>query len=177
MIDEMLDLDGGIEGEAGKRCMHRRDHLHRMGRAVEEIRVAERHVFRTGANLLGNVGQHHVDRHHAEPALIDGHHRAVTAQVLAASAGLDEAERLPFAARQDQLRVAPKRRQAGAIGRRELHPVATHDRLDLFIAFFSGAQSARQADQPRFEFAAENGLDAKSAQQLLVHRRIEAVHA
>ena len=32
MIDEVLDLDGGVEGEAGIARVHRRHQLHRMGR-------------------------------------------------------------------------------------------------------------------------------------------------
>jgi len=73
--------------------------------------------------------------------------------------------------------VALQVRQAGAVGRDKCNPGKVHHGLDLHIARLTGAQPLRQAHQPRLKLAAQYGLHAEAAQQRLVHRRVQAVHA
>ena len=88
MLLEVLDLDGRVVGDLGEFGMERFYDPHGMGGAVEEIGIAEGDVARACRDLLPDVGEHHVALHHAKLSLVDGHHRAVPAQMLAAAAGL-----------------------------------------------------------------------------------------
>ena len=119
MGDDVLDFDGGVEAELRKLRVHGGEHFHRVGAAVEEIRVAEGDVRGTGRHLLRDVGHHHRQRHDAEFALIHRHHRTMAAQMLAAAAGFDEAQ-ASASVGQHQMGVAREFGQAGAVGREKI---------------------------------------------------------
>ncbi len=61
------------------------DDPHRVGRSVEEIRIAECDVFGACGDLCGDVLEHRVGVHDREPTSIHGDDRAVAAHVLAAA--------------------------------------------------------------------------------------------
>ena len=87
LLQQVLDLDGGVVGERRKFLVQRFDDAHGVRGAVEEIGIAEGDVLGAGCDLLANVLQHNFRLHHAKIALIHRHHRAMPAQVLAAAAG------------------------------------------------------------------------------------------
>ena len=92
--------------------------VQRVAGAVQEVGVAEGDVTRARRDLRADVGQHHVRRHHEEPAAVDGHDRAVPAQVQAAAAGLDVGGGIGVAVVLVS-RVPRRRRQRRAVGDRE----------------------------------------------------------
>ncbi len=98
MREQMLDLDGHVVADVGMPRRQALDHAARMCRAVEEIRVAERDVLRAGRDLLGDVGEHGLDRHDPHAALVDRHDRAVRAGMQAAARGLGVAREATLAA-------------------------------------------------------------------------------
>ncbi len=96
--------------------------------------------------------------------------------MLAAAAALDETDGLATAIRQLQVRVARQRRQRAAVGREKFDFRKIHHRLGLHLAV-AGAQPFHQRHQGRLDFAAQHGLNAQLAQPLLIHRRVQAIHA
>ena len=153
--------------------MQRVDDAHRMGRAVEEVGVAERDVARSGSDLLADVVEHDVDRHDAEATPIDRHHRAVTAQVLAAATRLDEAADPLLAIRETKLGVAVERGQVGAVRAHELDGLGAHavDRLGSQTV----AQCLGERQQVGLALPAEQRDDSELTQQRLVERCVEAI--
>src|SRR5215467_663222 len=90
----MLDLDGHIVGEAWELGMQRVYDPDRMSGAVEEVRISEGDVGRARLHLLPDIGQHDLALHNPKPPLIDGNNRAMTAEMLAAAAGLRISDQL-----------------------------------------------------------------------------------
>src|ERR1700688_689537 len=84
----MLDFDGDVISERREVLLHPLDDAHAVGRAVEEIRIAEGDMLRPGLHLLADVGQHNVSRNHSERPVVNGHNGTMTAEVLAATARL-----------------------------------------------------------------------------------------
>ena len=82
----------------GERAVHRGDDAARVVGSVQEIRIAKRDVPRPGVDLLGDVGQHHVDIDDTNASVVDNRHRAVAASVHAPAARLDIADEPLFAA-------------------------------------------------------------------------------
>src|SRR5918997_4298595 len=115
VTQQMLNLDGGIEGRLRKLRVQLAREAQCVRRPVHEVRIAKRNVARALRDLLANVLQHHFPRYRAEMALKDRHHRAMAAQMLTAARGFGEAYDLTAAVRQFQVRVVGKRRQTAAI--------------------------------------------------------------
>src|SRR6185312_9401612 len=84
----MFDFDRHIVGERWEAFLHPLNYAHAMCGAVEKIRVAECNVLSPGFYLLGDVGQHDVRRDYAEPPVVNGNHRTVAAEMLAAAGRL-----------------------------------------------------------------------------------------
>ena len=184
VVDQVLDLDGGVERQLGKRVVQRPRQPQAVGGAVEEVRVAKRNVRRPGPYLLVNVLHHHLDRDDAERPLVHRHHRTVAAQVLAAPAALGKACHPGGAVRQHQVGVAGQRRQAAAVRSLERDPVqadhgfALHDRhRRLAHRRAMGPQPPGNGQQRRLHFPAQHAAHAQPTQQRLVHRGVEPVHA
>ena len=181
---EVLNLDGGIKGDAGKRVMQRPGQPEPMRRAVEEIRVTEGNMRRPVPDLLRDVFQHHVHRDDAKASLVHRDHRAVPAQVLAAPAALDEAADAGGAVWQHQVGVAREFGQAAAVRHLERDSAQADDRLALgrLRSTFGRRcsicpQSLANRQQRRLHLPAQHGAHAQSAQQRLVHGRVEPVDA
>src|SRR5207247_5571042 len=68
--------------------------LERVGRAVQEVRIAEGDVPGSRRHLLADIGHDHGGGHGEEAAAVHGRDGAVTAKVQAATARLDVAHRL-----------------------------------------------------------------------------------
>ena len=71
-------------------------------------------------HLRADVGQHDVDRHDAELAVVDRHDRTVPAAMLASARRIGGADDLARSVGHLQRRVAIERRQPGSIGLNEL---------------------------------------------------------
>ena len=78
----------------GNRRVDRPGDGQRVPGAVQEVRVADRHVGRAGLDALADVGQDDVRRHDEEAPAVHRRDRAVPAQVLAAAARLDVPDQL-----------------------------------------------------------------------------------
>ena len=177
MFDQVLHLDRRIEGDIRKRRVQRAGELERMGRAVQEVGVAERDVARARCDLGADVGHHDGFGDDAEAALVHRHHRTVTTQMLAAAAAFGESGDPLRAIGQDQLRVAGERGQPRAIGHRERELLEAHHRFLLRGDGAVRAQALREIEQRRLELAAEDGAGAARAEERLVHGGVKAVHA
>ena len=88
--------------------------------------------------------------------------------MFAAAAGLGVTDSLVRAV-DAQHAIAGKNGQAGAVRNPELQAVQRDDG--------AGLCAVREIEDPLFELAAEDGLDAEAAQVFGVHRRVEAVAA
>ena len=84
--------------------------------SVEEIRIAEGDVLRAGGHLAADVFHDDVAAHDAENAFVDGHDRAVAAEMFATAAGLRGADDAVAVAGDDQICVVFERWKSGAIG-------------------------------------------------------------
>ena len=111
VLEQVLDLDRHVVGHAAELAGEPFDDRQRVSDAVEEVRIAERHVPRAGGHLRPHVGQDDVDRHDAESAVVDRDDRTVPAAMLAAAAGLGVADRPSLGAPLEG-RVLRQRRQA-----------------------------------------------------------------
>ena len=86
MLKQMLDLDRDVEADVWIGGAHPVDDVHRVRWTIEEVGVAKCNVVRAGRNLRRDIGQHDVRLDHAELTLIDGHDRAMPAEMLASAA-------------------------------------------------------------------------------------------
>src|ERR1700720_1477529 len=100
MRQQMLHLDGHVVGQIGKLLMHSPDDTERMRRAVKEVRIPEGDMPRARRGLLANVPKNNLQRDDAKPAIVDGHHRTVPAQVLTTAACLHITGYPPISVRQ-----------------------------------------------------------------------------
>src|SRR6516164_3462794 len=88
----MLDLRRDIVGNDRPLAMKGFDEAQRVTRAVQKVGIAERDMLGAGGRLPPDVFQDHLRLHDAEDAAVDGHDRAVTALVLASTAGFGVAD-------------------------------------------------------------------------------------
>ena len=116
VAQQVLDLDRDVVGQRRMPRVQRLDDAPRVRRAVEEVGIAEGDVLGAGGDLLIDVGEHDVDRHDAELAVVDRHDRAMPAAVLAAARRLGGAGDAPRAVGHLQRGVA---RRAAAGRRRD----------------------------------------------------------
>ena len=87
VTQEVLDLDGGIEGQVRVAAMHRGDDPAGMMGCVEEVGVGEADMAGPGGHQLVDVGQDRVLGYGTDPPVVDDRDRAVPTAVRAASAG------------------------------------------------------------------------------------------
>ena len=88
-LEQVLDLDGRVEGDLRPACVQLAGDPQGMRRAVQEVGIAERHMARAGGDLLLDVAQHRLARDGDEAAAIHRHDRTMPAQVLAPARRLD----------------------------------------------------------------------------------------
>ena len=105
VLDEVLDFDDGVVGEAGKFAMQRCDEGKGVADAVEKIGIAERDVLRASGNLLADVREDDFAIHDTKHAVVNGDNGTVAAEMFAAAAGFGEANGAVFAGGQNQMRV------------------------------------------------------------------------
>ena len=180
LVQQVLDLYGHVVGEGGEFRGEPLNQAQGMAHAVEEIRIPEGDVPRTRGDLPADVLHHHIRLDDAEASAIDRHHRAVPAQMLAPAAGLGVADRPALVLPQLQIGIAGERGQVSPVGNAEALLGQRDHRLALAHGRGIGTRRRQplvQADQPALELAAENGLAPEPAQEVLVHRRVEAVEA
>ena len=65
-----------------------------MARSIEEVRIAKGDMFCPGFHLSANILHHHVTLNDPKLAAVDRNNGTVTAEVLAAAAGLSVAHRM-----------------------------------------------------------------------------------
>ena len=131
VIDDVLNFDGGIEGDVGECCVQGARQPEAMGGTVKEVRVAERNMGCAFSDLLPDVLHHYVCRNDAELPLVHRDHGAVPAQVLAAPAALGKPGYAGRSVRQHQVGVAGELRQAAAVRHHERDPAQADDRFAL----------------------------------------------
>ena len=133
----------------------------------------------SGGHLAADVLDHHLGLDDAEAPVVDRHHRAVAAAVLAASARFRVAHCPPPAAFHLQIGVAGQRRQGLArrhaeallgVGDRRLGPGLGRRRPVR-------REPLIEPRHRRLELAAEDGRGAEAAQVILIERRVEAIEA
>jgi hypothetical protein len=166
VAEDVLDLDGGVEGEIRPLGMEGGGDAQGMGGAVEEVRIAEADVAGAGRNLAADVGEDDMERDHAKGALVEGDDGAMAAEVLAAATGLGGASGEPLAV-DDERGVAVKRGQGGAV-RREEGEAGERDEIGGRAAF-------DDVEKGLFEFAAKDGGNAELTEKLRVEWGVEAV--
>jgi hypothetical protein len=141
VFQQVLDLDGYVVGEPGKFLVQGFDNGHGMPAAIEEIRIAEGNMLRSGRHLLANVREHNFTIHYPEHALVNRHDRAMAAQMLASAARFGITGKAMLAGRKDEVRVARKRRESLPVGRKEFLPGQRNQRLELRNACSAAAIS------------------------------------
>ena len=87
VAQEVLDLDGGVEGQVRMAVMQPGHDPAGMVRCVEEVGVGEADMAGPGGHQLVDVGQDGVLGHRTDPPVVDDRDRAVPTAVRAASAG------------------------------------------------------------------------------------------
>jgi hypothetical protein len=132
-------------------------------------------VLRSGGDLAGDVFHDDVNGNDAESPLIDGHHRAMTAQVFAPARAFGETGPLLRAIGELEPRIAMKRRKPRTIWRDKVDFAQVDFRAGIWL--LAGAQLLGEREQPGLDLAAENRADAQVPQHLLVDRRVKAVCA
>jgi hypothetical protein len=143
MLQQMLDLDGRVVGEIRELAMQRVHDAHGVRGPVEEIGIAEGDVLGARGHLLANVGEHDLGLHHPKAPLIHRHHRAMAAQMFAASAGFGVAGRL------DAARFAAARifREAAAGPQRDLELQRSSEISGSVVASDPRRQALQQRNQ------------------------------
>ena len=135
-------------------------------------------MFGSGLHLLPDVSKDHVGLDDPEAAAVDGHNRAVAAQVLAAAARFRVADRVRLAVGVVQVRVAIESRQTPALGYQESLPAERHDRFGPRAGIAQAISDALDnTHQSFFKLAAQDRLGAQPAEKALVDGSVEAVEA
>src|SRR5580765_935349 len=117
MLEQVLDLDRHVVGDAGELTREGSDHATGMANTVPEVGIAKCDVLRARRHLRAHVLQHHAWIDDAEAAAVDGDDRTVPAQVLAPAAGLRVARHALRAIGPDERGVLVERGQTAAIRR------------------------------------------------------------
>ena len=177
MAKQVLDLDRDVVAQGRVLLVERPDDRDRVADAVPEIRIAERDVRGARRDLAAHVLEHHLARHHPEPALVDRHDRTMTAEMLAATRRLGVADVMDCAVRNVEMGVALERRQPATVGRHEAQAIVGDQgwRGGNSRAGPRAGDLRGQSDQSLLELPADHELDAQASQVLAVHRRIETV--
>src|SRR5258705_6881837 len=115
MLQEMLDLDRDVVGEARELIAEMLNDPPGVRRAVEKIRIAEADVLRACLNLRADVVDDDVDRHCIKASLVDRHNRTVSAQMFAPARGVGASNRTRRAIGHLQRCVTSERGQASTI--------------------------------------------------------------
>src|ERR1051326_1013548 len=131
ILAEVLDFDGDVVRDAREFAMKSVDKFEGMLDTVEKIRITERDVLGAGRDLLAYVGEDYVAVYDAEDAFINRHDRAMTAEMLAAAAGLCRADYAGPIAGDDEVGVLCDRWHVGAVGALEREPLERNHRLGL----------------------------------------------
>ena len=105
----MLDLDDHIVGQIGKFLVKRPDECECVTGSVEEVRIPKCDVLGTARHELANVCHNNIAFNDAKPPVVDGDHRAVSAQVFTASTGFGVADESAAIIRPNQLGVLVER--------------------------------------------------------------------
>src|SRR5215207_4732225 len=104
-----------------------------MGGTIEEIGVTEGEVLCSGRDLTRDVLQHDVRLHDEEPATVDRDDRTVTAEMLAAAAGLGVAGDARAATRQLDVRIPLETGKLATVRDQESLPAQGDRRLGLCL--------------------------------------------
>ena len=180
--------------------VHRRDDPQAVGRAVEEVRVAERDVLGAGRDLLPDVGEDHLARHHPEAAVVHRDDGAVAAEVLAAAARLREPDGAGAAAREFERGVALERGEAASVRNEEVDLVEMNAVIRIVprsgpdgrlpgavtgavLAAGAGAGAGAgvpaftgKGDERRLDLSAEHRLGSELAEVGFVDRGVQPEH-
>ena len=175
VTQQVLNLDRHVVRQVGKLACQGMHDAHRVTDAVEEIRVAERHVLGAPRHLRPDVGQHHLRGHDAEPTVVDRHDRTVPAPMLAPTTRLRVADDL--ACRPALQRgVSFERGQPAAVRRDEREarqPVG--DPLGSLAGRLGPTHG--DLDEIGLELASQNVTDAQRPQPRRVQRGIQPIAA
>ncbi len=114
--------------------------------------------------------------HDAEDAPVNGNHRAVPAEVLAAARGFGVAD-APRAVLDHQLGVSAQGRQALAVRNQKLLAVRRNDGGLLNGPGIIAGEPPGEVAESGFEFAAQDRADPRAAQQAFVQRGVEPIGA
>ena len=179
MLQQVLHLNGHVVREPGMLAVERFHDLHRVTDPVEEVGIAEGDVLRAGRDLAADIFQHHLALDDAKRAVVHRHDGTVTAQVLAAPAGLGVAHDAGAVVGQGEMCVLFQRRQVVAIGHQE---ILTSERdLGLNLrqprAGRAGLQAAGQAQQPLLKLSPQDRADAQTTQQAGIERGVQSKSA
>src|SRR5258708_26678975 len=85
MLEQVLDFDSCIEGDARKLLMHGAGDTHGVGRSIEEVGVAKGDMTYALDYLCADVCQHDLGWDGEEAATVDWRDGAMQARMLAAS--------------------------------------------------------------------------------------------
>src|SRR5215469_8246969 len=116
MTQQVLDLDGGVVGNARElrvQCLH---DAHGVGDAIEKVGIAKGDVLGAGRHLLADVGQHNVPRNHAKLPGVDRNDRAVPAEMFAAAGSFGVAGSAVQAVGKNDVGVIAQSGQIAAVG-------------------------------------------------------------
>ena len=85
MLEQVLDFDSCIEGDARKLLMHGAGDAHGVGRSIEEVGVAKGDMMYTLGYLCADVCQHDLGWYGEEATTVDWRDGAMQAGMLAAA--------------------------------------------------------------------------------------------
>src|SRR5260221_12332619 len=85
MLEQVLDFDSCIEGDARKLLMHGAGDAHGVGRSIEEVGVAKGDMTYALDYLCADVCQHDLGWYGEEAATVDWRDGAMQARMLAAA--------------------------------------------------------------------------------------------
>src|SRR5260370_16600769 len=85
MLEQVLNFDSWIGGEAWKLLMHGAGDTHGVGRSIEEVGVAKGDMMYTLGYLCADVCQHDLGWYGEEAATVDWRDGAMQASMLAAA--------------------------------------------------------------------------------------------
>src|SRR5882724_8838954 len=112
---QMLDLDRYVVGELREFPVEFPNEFHGVAYAVEEVRIAERDMLRTGSRLTANVLENNIATDDSKSTFVHRYNRAVPAKMFAAPAGFGRTHDAIAIARNNQMRVFLDRRHARTV--------------------------------------------------------------
>ena len=98
MFDDVFNLRCKIKRQGRKLGVHCSDKTQRMGRPIQEIRVAESDVRGSRLNLSTDVFQYNLLRDDKETSIVNRRNWAVRAEVFAPAAAFGVSDQSVFAA-------------------------------------------------------------------------------